>query len=164
MENLEEVKAMIQGELSLITDLTERRTFKELMEGVFLSLWETNAAMYERLEERVVGELAWDMNRFCVRTGLVERESFDPVHRFLAPACEEDLAPASYKAGELRERIREEGRVRLATVFVQCGPAELKRFLDYGPGCTGRLLAGGWIPVRGVRELGLLLGAEEDAR
>ena len=52
MENLEEVKAMIQGELSLITDLTERRTFKELMEGVFLSLWETNAAMYERLEER----------------------------------------------------------------------------------------------------------------
>ena len=38
MENLEEVKAMIQGELSLITDLTERRAFKELMEGVFLSL------------------------------------------------------------------------------------------------------------------------------
>ena len=147
MENLEEVKAMIQGELSLITDLTERRTFKELMEGVFLSLWETNAAMYERLEERVVGELAWDMNRFCVRTGLVERESFDPVHRFLAPACEEDLVPASYKAGELRERIREEGRVRLATVFVQCGPGELKSFLDYGSGCTGRLLAGGEYPV-----------------
>ena len=30
--------------------------------------------MYKKLEERVIGELAWDMNRFCIRTGLAERE------------------------------------------------------------------------------------------
>ena len=74
MENLEEIKAMIQGELALIGEMEERRAFKELMEGVFLALWETNAGMYKKLEERVIGELAWDMNRFCIRTGLAERE------------------------------------------------------------------------------------------
>ena len=49
MENLEEIKAMIQGELALIGDMEERRAFKELMEGVFLALWETNAGMYKKL-------------------------------------------------------------------------------------------------------------------
>ena len=147
MENLEEIKAMIQGELALIGDMEERRAFKELMEGVFLALWETNAGMYKKLEERVIGELAWDMNRFCIRTGLAERESFDPGHRFLAPAWEDDLKTCACRAGELRERIREEGKARLATVFVTCGPRELKQFLDYGSGCTGRLLAGEEYPV-----------------
>ena len=100
MENLEEIKAMIQGELALIGDMEERRAFKELMEGVFLALWETNAGMYKKLEERVIGELAWDMNRFCIRTGLAERESFDPGHRFLAPAWE-DWFPPPIRPGSL---------------------------------------------------------------
>ena len=82
------------------------------MEGVFLSLWETNAAMYERLEERVVGELAWDMNRFCVRTGLVERESFEklrtsPYRNYVNRIYFRDC-PILYLAGiERTERVEE---------------------------------------------------------
>ena len=112
MEDLEAVKAMIQRELSGIRDLEERRAFRDMMESVFLSLWETNADMYQKLQERVIGEIAWDMNRFCVCTGLVEKENLDPVHPWLAPVWEEDTKKTSYQAKELRQIIREKGKAR----------------------------------------------------
>ena len=45
MENLEDVKKMIQAEISSIHSLKEKAAFKELMENVFLALWETNEQM-----------------------------------------------------------------------------------------------------------------------
>lgn len=147
MEDLEAVKAMIQRELSGIRDLEERRAFRDMMEGVFLSLWETNADMYQKLQERVIGEIAWDMNRFCVCTGLVEKENLDPVHPWLAPVWEEDTKKTSYQAKELRQIIREKGKARLATVFVQCGLGEVKSLLGHAESCSGRLKAGEEYPV-----------------
>ena len=129
MEDLEAVKAMIQRELSGIRDLEERRAFRDMMEGVFLSLWETNADMYQKLQERVIGEIAWDMNRFCVCTGLVEKENLDPVHPWLAPVWEEDTKKTSYQAKELRQIIREKGTDR--SKFFR-GQVDKYRWMDYG--------------------------------
>lgn len=48
-DSVEAVKEMIQNEIQSIDALTERTVFKELMEGVFLNLYETNLQMYEAL-------------------------------------------------------------------------------------------------------------------
>ena len=63
MENLdrtEMIREMIQKEIQSIGCLEERVAFKELMEGVFLSLYETNCRMYEGLEKRIEEEQAYD--------------------------------------------------------------------------------------------------------
>ena len=44
-----------------------RVIFKNLMEGVFLSLYDTNREMYEGLERRIKEELDYDKNRYYVK-------------------------------------------------------------------------------------------------
>ena len=61
-DGVEKMKEMIQKEIQSITSLEERIAFKELMEGVFLSLYETNVKMYGDLERRVKEELEYDKN------------------------------------------------------------------------------------------------------
>ena len=73
-----------------------RVIFKNLMEGVFLSLYDTNREMYEGLERRIKEELDYDKNRYYVKTGIVEREFFDASHHLLSPMDESDLAEKLY--------------------------------------------------------------------
>ena len=73
MQSTEAMKKMIQREIQSISSLEERVVFKDLMEGVFLSLYEANESMYRQLEGRIMDELAYDINRYLIRTGIVER-------------------------------------------------------------------------------------------
>lgn len=128
MERTEQIKEMIRSEIQSIENLKERVAFKELMEGVFLTLYEANERMYKQLEARVVNELAYDINRYQIKTGLIERNFLDQSHHLMSAICEEDLVPPQFQAGDLREEIEKEGKARLATVFVQCDVIEMKSF------------------------------------
>jgi len=48
MDRTEEIRKMIQKEIQSISSLEERVLFKALMEGVFLSLAETNCLLHNR--------------------------------------------------------------------------------------------------------------------
>ena len=71
MDHMEQMKEMIHREIQSIEGLEERVAFKEMIEGVFLALYEANETMYKRLESRVMDELAYDINRYQIKTGLV---------------------------------------------------------------------------------------------
>lgn len=129
-EKLEEMKQMIQDEIQSIGNLKERVVFKELMEGVFLSLYETNLQMYERLEKRIMDDLAYDINRYLIQTGIVEREYFDPSHHLMAAMRKEDEEEREYKISEICEAIEKEGEYCLSTVFFQCDVLELEKILQ----------------------------------
>lgn len=73
-DGMDVMKEIIQKEIQSISSLEERVIFKNLMEGVFLSLYDTNREMYEGLERRIKEELDYDKNRYYVKTGIVERE------------------------------------------------------------------------------------------
>ena len=47
----EDIKGLIHRERLSIPDLAERVVFKDMMEGVFLALFEKNEEMYRSLEE-----------------------------------------------------------------------------------------------------------------
>jgi len=83
MNRQEQMKQMIREELQSISSLDERIILKELMEGVFLSLYETNERMYQQLEDRVMNDLAYDVNHYLLKTGLVEQRFLDPTHHFM---------------------------------------------------------------------------------
>lgn len=64
MNQKEDMREMIRREIQSIRVIEERVAFKNLMEGVFLALYDTNEQMYSDLEKRVQDELAYDVNRY----------------------------------------------------------------------------------------------------
>ncbi len=130
---MESMKEMIQREIQSIAGLDERVVFKELMEGVFLSLYETNLKMYEELERRVKEELDYDKNRYQIKTGIIEREFFDASHHLLFPMEEEDLTGKVYGMKEIMRAVEEEGAFPLMKVMLRCDFLELRRLLQAQP-------------------------------
>ena len=59
MSQIEDMKEMIHREIQSIPSLKERVAFKDMMEGVFLALYEKNEEMYRNLEKRVMNDLAY---------------------------------------------------------------------------------------------------------
>ena len=82
---------MIRREIQSIRVIEERVAFKNLMEGVFLALYDTNEQMYSDLEKRVQDELAYDVNRYLIKTGVIERQYFDASHHLMSPMDDADL-------------------------------------------------------------------------
>ncbi len=130
---MEAMKEMIHKEIQSIAGLEERVVFKELMEGVFLSLYETNLNMYEELERRVREELDYDKNRYRIKTGIIEREFFDASHHLLFPMEEKDLAGNLYDMKEMLRAVAEEGAFPLMKVMLRCDFLEMQRILGSQP-------------------------------
>lgn len=91
MNQKEDMREMIRREIHSIRVIEERVAFKNLMEGVFLALYDTNEQMYSDLEKRVQDELAYDVNRYLIKTGVIERQYFDASHHLMSPMDDADL-------------------------------------------------------------------------
>ena len=91
MNQKEDMREMIRREIQSISVIEERVAFKNLMEGVFLALYDTNEQMYSDLEKRVQDELAYDVNRYLIKTGVIERQYFDASHHLMSPMDDADL-------------------------------------------------------------------------
>ena len=129
MVDMEEI---IKREISQIHSLEERVVFKDVVEQMFLSLYETNREMYQELEKRVMNDLAFDIGRYRIVTGVVEREYVDQSHHLLAPMREEDLEKRQCSVQEGLEKIAEEGSCLLDTFFIECDYLKILRLLEKG--------------------------------
>lgn len=132
-KGMETMKEMIQKEIQSISSLEERVAFKELMENVFLSLYETNLKMYEDLERRVKEDLDYDKNRYDIKTGIIEKDFFDASHHLLLPMEESDLAWNLYSMKEIQQSVAEEGAFPLMKVMLCCDFMELRKLLESQP-------------------------------
>lgn len=139
MDRTEEMKEMIQREIQNIRKLEERAAFRELMEGVFLPLYETNQRMYEDLEDRIQEELSCDVNRCLIRTGLVEKGYVDVSHHLMTPMLSEDLEERSCSIKELKEALVEKGGFPLMTVLLQCDYLDIQELWSKDPEFQGTL-------------------------
>ena len=139
MDRTEEMKEMIQREIQNIRKLEERVAFRELMEGVFLPLYETNQRMYEDLEDRIQEELSCDVNRCLIRTGLVEKGYVDVSHHLMTPMLSEDLEERSCSIKELKEALVEKGGFPLMTVLLQCDYLDIQELWSKDPEFQGTL-------------------------
>lgn len=147
MAQIEDMKEMIRREVQSISALDERVAFKDLMEGVFLALYEKNEEMYRHLEARVMDDLAYNINRYRIRTGLIEKAYWDESHHLMTAVCEEDTEPVNYKITDIREKIKEDGEFRLATVFLQGDAMEINRMMQNLGVCEGILQADNRYPI-----------------
>ena len=67
-----DMEEMIKEEISRIGGLKERVVFKDVIERLFLSLYETNQEMYRELESRIMDDLVFDLNRYQITMGIME--------------------------------------------------------------------------------------------
>lgn len=130
MSQPEDMKEMIRREIQSISALDERVAFKDLMEGVFLALYEKNDEMYQSLEARVMDDLAYNINHYRIRTGLIERAYLDASHHLMTAMREEDTRPVNYSVGDIREGIKNEGKFCLSTVFLQGDTLEIAQMME----------------------------------
>lgn len=125
-----DMEEMIKKEISQISDLRERVVFKDIVEQIFLSLYETNQEMYQALEHRIMDELTFDLNRYRICTGIVEREYVDKSHHLLSPMWEEDAIRKSYDVKAMKEELLENGECYIKTLFMECDFMQIQKFLS----------------------------------
>ncbi len=142
MDRQEQMKQMIREEIHSISSLEQRVILKDLMEGVFLSLFETNERMYKQLEERVMNDLSYDVNQYLIKTGLVERKFLDPTHHFMTVMHEQDLVKGDVTIKEIRKVIAETGKCLLGTVFLKCDYRDIRTILNNRNRLSGTIQAG----------------------
>jgi len=129
MDQQEQMKQMIRNEIRSVSSLEERIILKELMEGVFLSLYETNEQMYRQLEDRIMDELAYDVNQYLIKTGIVERDYLDPTHHFMTVMREEDWKREGVSVRDIRQTIAKDGKCLLGTVFLKCDVMDIQKIV-----------------------------------
>lgn len=116
---MSDMEEMIKEEISRIGNLKERVVFKDIIERLFLSLYETNREMYRELESRIMDDLAFDLNRYRITVGIVEKEYLDPSHHLLSPIRDEDMTLPEYEITEMMRQLAEEGRSLVKTCFLE---------------------------------------------
>ena len=127
MNRTEDMKELIRREIQSISSLEERVAFKALMEQVFLALYEENEQMYQELEKRVQDELAYDVNRYLIKTGVVERQMYDITHHLMCPMDEKDLEMTGYKMEEILDSIQAGKEFRIMKVMLCCDYLEIQK-------------------------------------
>ena len=91
---------------------------------------------------RVMDDLAYDINRYRICTGLVERSYLDTTHHYLTAVCDEDIEPSARLISEIREEIAGEGKSSLSTVFLKGDAVEIKKAVGKGSDLRRRFKGG----------------------
>lgn len=125
-----DMEEMIKKEINQIGSLKERVVFKDVVERLFLALYETNQEMYSELESRIMDDLAFDLNRYQVTMGLVEREYWDPSHHLLSLISDADAVIPTYELSEIMLQLREEGGSLVKTYFMEADHLEIQKLLS----------------------------------
>ncbi len=107
MDHMEDMRELIRQEIQSISSLEERVAFKNLMEQVFLELYDTNQQMYHGLEKRIQEELSYDVNRYQIKVGMVERMYYDATHHEMCPINMEDVNESAYSMKDVVEAVKE---------------------------------------------------------
>ena len=126
----EDMREMIRREIQSISVIEERVAFKNLMERVFLALYDTNEQMYSDLEKRVQDELAYDVNRYLIKTGVIEKRYFDASHHLMSPMDDSDLDKKAYSLADIADVIEKQHEFPLMKVMLRCDFLQIHDILN----------------------------------
>ena len=114
------MKKQIIEAINQISNLEERIIFKDIMNSVFIPLYETNEEMYKQLEKRVFEEIKYEANQYGIITGLVERRFFDASHHLFSAMLESDEANPIYDFNLVNECVDKKKECMIMHVFFKC--------------------------------------------
>ena len=123
------MKDLIQDRLNMISDLDERRMLRSVLYDVYGNTVEYNMEMYDRLEERIYSEITDPKEKYYIYTCIDTVENIDPIDDFLHPIIPSDLEDTVYDMKEINEKLQSGEPVVIASIFMKCSAAMLKKLL-----------------------------------
>lgn len=82
----------IQKKLSEMKDLDQKKILSEMLNDVFIGLYEQSEQNYEALAARVKNELPLPSSKYVLYSTIFERRNIDSTHSFLRPMIAGDLS------------------------------------------------------------------------
>jgi len=134
------LEKLIKEEINRIHNLEERIIFKDLLNDVFLALYENNQSMYKQLESKVLNELNDFNEKFVITTGLVEKRYFDKSHHLLAPILDSDIEDKYYNIKNILDILKSKGKSKVMHIFLEMDYLEIKTFLENDHMLTGKVI------------------------
>jgi len=123
------LKDIINDRLQGISSLNDRKLLKYVLRDVYENLAEYNLAMYDKLENRLYGEVESQMDDYALYTAAEYADNVDPVSDFLHPMLEEDTDEVLNLA-EISENLKSQTQPVVASIFLKCSNSEIMRILD----------------------------------
>ncbi|TCO71507.1 normocyte-binding protein [Marinisporobacter balticus] len=114
------MKEELYDKINHIENLKDRALLKELLNEVFIPLYEHSDNMYRSLEKRVFDEIAYNQQNYSLYTTIVKKQDFDPIHYFLYPMLEEDIKEQEYDLLYILDTMLQNKQVKMFKVFLKC--------------------------------------------
>ncbi|VBB09024.1 Hypothetical protein LUCI_4310 [Lucifera butyrica] len=138
------MKDQIVVKLNQIRNLDDRLLLKNVLNDVFLNLYEHSETMYRQLEERVFAEMAGLAESYDIYAAAAPRQEIDPVHYFLRPMLTADLAAREYDLANIMPAATSQSQYPLMKVFFDCDYRMLRSILN-----SGRIFRGAIVTDQG---------------
>ena len=125
-----DMRQYIAKTLDGMKSITEKDMLRDVMENIFLPLYDHVDSELNRIERRVKEQLPLVISEYTVWTTLLERENAHGGSPYLFPVLDEDLYKPSIELSGLNDRLRDGQEIRLDTVFIQADYLECKEIED----------------------------------
>lgn len=109
----------VERSLREFEDEDERKFAKAILQDGLLKIIKANEAKYQQLENRVASEIENESGKYVIRTTVVKREDYDPIHKTLFPILESDRYFLKITKNETWENLKEHLPLVTADVFIE---------------------------------------------
>lgn len=127
-----EMEELINNQTKQISGLQERVLFKDLIEQIFLSLYETNREMYRELENRVMDDLAPEGNRYLICMTVMRRDDVDLSHHLLGPMLPKDIKSGIPDREMISDQLATGSLCPVKSLFMKCDYLSIQKLLSRG--------------------------------
>lgn len=115
-----DMKEYIRKRMMEITDLKDRRLFKEV--GQLLEkLYDYNERAYHTLEEKILSETSPAQKDYAIYVALTDLSHYDATDPFLCPMIRRDTKKTAVAFDEIVKALKEEQSLKLFSVFLKAG-------------------------------------------
>ena len=134
-----DMRQYIADRLESMKSITEKDMLRDVMEEIFIPMYDHNEAQYARLEQRVREELPLKTGQYVIWSTLMERTNANGGCPYMFPMLKGDLTTPEIELKGLRERLQQERAIRLDTVFIQSDYLNCRDIEDRGEIFPGTL-------------------------
>jgi len=125
-----DMRKYISDRLGSMKSTAEKDMLRDVMENIFIPLYDHVEDQYARLETRVRDEFPFITDPYVVWGTLMERERANGGCPYLFPMLDDDLLAPEIEMADLAQRLKAEREIRLDTVFAQADHFVCKEIED----------------------------------
>lgn len=121
-----DMREYVTQQLNNMDSVQEKDMLRDILEQIFIPLYNHTEEQYDKLETRIKDEMPLITSSYVVWNTLMNRSNAKGGCPYMFPMLNKDLQMPEIEVGELLDKLREEGEIRLDSVFVQADYLECR--------------------------------------